>query len=74
MNQMHAHIKAGWSYCPFTGSRGGWIIYGEDTNRIVCRDTPRGKWHYFLVRRDDGATLEHTTHSTRNAAMGISRV
>lgn len=64
----HRHLKAGWVYCPYVGSAGGWqLSRAGEPMRVVCRAGKR--WQAFLVRVIDGATLHSSPHTTRDAAM-----
>jgi hypothetical protein len=65
----HRHLKAGWKYDDFTGSKGGWEL-GKWTDayvRVVCRD--EGVWYGMIVRTSDGKTMFSTNYPTRDAAM-----
>lgn len=73
---MHWHLKAGWVYDAFVGSDGGWKLpQTNGTDVIVCQSRGANaklfgrKWHAFVVRQSDGATLKKSEHDTRDEAM-----
>lgn len=65
---MHAHLKAGWTYTEHAGSEGGWE-HDDDSGLVAVACRQGRRWLAFVVRSDDGATLYHTEHQTRNEAM-----
>lgn len=65
---MHAHIKAGWTYGEHVGCEGGWE-HDNDSGLLAVACRSGRKWQAFVTRFDDGATLYHTEHRTRDEAM-----